>query len=91
MVAEYVDMISDLIIDDALRLKRSAELMSVNIQELENEKDSTVADLKKEVVDLHQKNIIITDMLERVKTEKAASGADSKMVLYLSRRLYEHD
>ena len=91
LAAAYMGVAPDLIIDDARKLKRSTTAMSATIQRLEEEKDSTVADLKKEVADLQQKNLMVTDMLERAKAEKAASGADSKLVADLARRLQNQD
>lgn len=37
MATKYVDMVPDLVIDGRLQMKCSAELMSANIQKLENE------------------------------------------------------
>ena len=91
VAAEYVSMVPDLVIDNNPRIKCSRDLMSANIQKLESEKNSTVAYLKKEMVDQRQKNLIVTDIPEHIKAEKAASGADSKVVADLSRRLHEQD
>lgn len=92
LAAAYAGIAPNLIIDDALRLKQSNNMMSVNIQELQKEKESSVAELKKEVADLRQKNLVIADMLERVKAERdGAANADSKLVADLARRLQDQD
>ena len=46
LAAEYVNVVPDLTIDDAERLRRSNRVMSENIQHLEDEKDAKIAQLE---------------------------------------------
>lgn len=92
MAATYLKAAPDLTISDAERLKRSADRMKANIQELEEEQNGVVADLKNQVEDLRRKNLMIADTLERVKAERdGAANADSKLVADLARRLQSQD
>ena len=85
MAADYVKVVPALTINDSKRLKQAAEQMSANIRELEDEKNTKIAELEKKIAGLERQN-------EDIKAERdAVSGADSKLVADLARRLQSQD
>ena len=92
MAAVYVKVAPDLTIDDAERLKNSTKRMSANIQELESEKDASIADLQKKVADLEEHTREVASALERAKSEKGISGGSAESMIEMMRQMKkDHD
>ena len=81
VAAAYVKAMPDLTISDVDRLKNSTRRMSANIQELESEKNASIADLQKKVAELETHNRGVTGALERAKSEKGVSGESAESMM----------
>ena len=85
LAAGYVELMLDLTIGHDTKMKQTTKRLSANIRELESERDSAVADLKKKVADLERQN-------KEIKAERdSVTSADTKIVSDLARRLHEQD
>lgn len=92
MAAVYVKVAPDLTIDDAESLKNSAKRMSANIQDLESEKDASIADLRMNVADLEEHTREVASALERAKSEKGISGGSAESIIETMRQMKkDHD
>lgn len=87
MAATYVKAMPDLTISDVDRLKNSTRRMSANIQELESEKNASIADLQKKVAELEKHNREVTGALERAKSEKGVSGESAESMMEMMHRM----
>lgn len=77
MAVEYVKVVPDLTINDSERIKQSNQRMSANIQQLESEKDATIAHLARKVSDLEkQQSRGVPAMLDLIKRTKGTEGVD---------------
>lgn len=82
MAAEYVNVVPDLTIDDAERLKQSNRRMAANIQKMEGEKDAKIERLEGQIRKMERRMSKISDLgdsraAEILKTILSSSKVDS--------------